>query len=96
LESGFALRFIILRVHKLLEDYHSKVGSLKQLLNSRARRIAKSISFKRFIPEEIKLTGKLYKEAGNVITQWHQFKLLVSKGEKLLQVSCVRERQMNK
>jgi len=86
----------MLKVHKLLEDYHSKVGSLKQLLNSHARRIAKSISFKRFIQEEIKLTGRLYKEAGNVITLWHQFKLHVPKGEKLLQVSCVRERQMNK
>jgi len=29
-----------LKVHELLEDYRSRVGSLKQLENSRAREIA--------------------------------------------------------
>ena len=78
-----------LKVHKLLEGYRSKDDSLKQLVNSCARRVAKLISFKRFIQEEIELTGRLYKEAGNFITQWYQFKVHVPKREKIITSKCV-------
>ena len=65
---------------------------MKQLVNSCARRVAKSISFKRFIQEEIKLTGKLYEEAENFITSGISSKYMYQKGKKLLQVSvCKRE-----
>ena len=64
-------------------------------MNSCARRIAKSISFKRFVQEEIKLTEKLYEEAENFVTEWHQFKY---KERKLLQVSlslCKANKQIS-
>ena len=65
---------------------------MKQLVNSCARRVAKSISFKRFVQEKIKLTGRLYKEVENFIAKRYQFKIHIPKKGKLLQVSvCKRE-----
>ena len=61
-------------------------------MNSCARRVAKSNSFKRFVQEEIKLTERLYKEAENFIARRYQFKIHIPKKEKLLQVSVCKRK----
>ena len=74
-----------------------KVDGSKQLVNSRARRVAKSISFKRFVREEIKLTRRLYKGAESFIAKRYQFKITYTKkGKNYYKVSFAREEQMNK
>ena len=40
-----------------------------------ARRIAKSISFKRFVQEEVNLTERSYEEAENFIIRWYKLEI---------------------